>query len=62
MSDSCDINLDFDFSFLKIEQILTELQELEDQHAVNHETSKLFHFGYYMGVHMRVESCIDTLN
>ena len=43
-----DPNLDFDISFLKIRQILTELQELEDQDAVNHETSELFHFGRYM--------------
>ena len=38
----------FDILLLKIEQILTELQELEDQNAVNHETSDLFHSGCYM--------------
>ena len=42
--------LDFDISFLNNRQILTELQELEDQSAVSHETSELFHFGCYMGV------------
>ena len=29
-------------SFLKIGQILTNLQELEDQDAVNHEISEFF--------------------
>ena len=42
--------------------MLTELQELEEQNAVNHETSVLFHFGCYMGVQMRVESFIHMLN
>ena len=41
-SDRWEINLDFDISLLKIGQILTELQELKDQNAVNHETSELF--------------------
>ena len=48
VSDWCEINLDFDMPLLKIEQILTELQELEDQNAVNHETNDLFHSGCYM--------------
>ena len=42
VSDWCDINLNFDISLLKIGQILTELQELDDQNAVNHETNELF--------------------
>ena len=62
VSDRCDINLDVDISFLKIGQILTELQELEDENAVNHKTSELFHFGCYMGVHVSVESFIHMLN
>ena len=62
VSDSCAVNLDFDITFLKIGQILRELQKLEDQNAVNHETSELFHFGCYMDVHKRVESFIHMLN
>ena len=54
VSDRCDINLDFHISFLKIRQILTELQELEVQNGVNHEISELFHLGCYMGVHVHV--------
>ena len=50
VSDRCDINVVLDISFLKIGQILTELQESEDQNAVNHETNALFNFGSYMGV------------
>ena len=30
--------------------MITELQELEDQNAVSHDTGELFHFGCYMGV------------
>ena len=56
--DRCDINLDFNISFLKIGQILTELHELEDQNAVNNETSELFCFGCYVGLHVRTESFI----
>ena len=44
VSDKCDINLYFDISFLKIGQISTEVQELEDQNAVSHENSELFIF------------------
>ena len=62
VSDSRDISLDFDISFLTIGQILTELRELEDQNAVNHETSELFHFGCYIGIHKRVDSCFHMLN
>ena len=40
VSDRCGIKLDFDISFLKIGQMLTELRELEDQNVVNHETSE----------------------
>ena len=56
------MNLDFDISFLKIRQIITELQKLEDQNAVNHETSELFQFGFHMGVHVLVECFIHMLN
>ena len=51
-------------SLLKIGQILTELPELEDQNAVNHETSFILiaTLVCYMGVHMRVESFIHMLN
>ena len=52
VSDRCDMTLVFDISFLKIGQILTDLQELEDQNAINYETSELFHFGSYMGVQL----------
>ena len=38
VSDRCGINLDFDISYLKMGKILKELQELEGQNAVNHET------------------------
>ena len=62
MSDMCEINLDFDVPFLKIRLILTESQGLEDQNAVNHETSEFFRFGCYMGVHLRVESFLHMLN
>ena len=54
----CDINLDFDISFLKTRHILTDLQELEDQNVVNHETSELFCFGCYMDVNEYIESFI----
>ena len=53
--DKLDINLDFVTSFLKIGQILTELQELENQNAVKYETSELFHFYCYFGVHVRIQ-------
>ena len=41
-----------------------QLQELEDQNAVNHETSELSHFDCYMDVQLRVrvESFIDILS
>ena len=59
----CDIKPDFDVSFLKIAQILTESQELEDQNdAVNHDTNELFHFGCYLDVYVCVESVIHMLN
>ena len=62
VSDKCDINLDFDTSVLKIRQILTELQELQTQNAVNHETNELYHFGSYVAVHVGVESIIYMLH
>ena len=62
VSDKCDIKLHLDISVLKIRQILTELQELEDQNAVNHETSELCQFGCYLGVHVRMENFSHTLN
>ena len=34
--------LDFDISFLKIGKKLTELRELEDKNAVNHEIKEIF--------------------
>ena len=34
--------LNFDITFLKVGQKLTELRELEDKHAVNHETREIF--------------------
>ena len=40
--DRLDPNLGFDISVLKIGQKLTELRELEDKNAVNHETREIF--------------------
>ena len=58
----CDVNLDFDISFLKIRQILRELLESEDQNVVNNDNSELFHLSCYLGVHVCVESFIHMLN
>ena len=35
-------DLDFDISFLKIRQKLTELRQLEDKNAVDHKTKEIF--------------------
>ena len=35
-------NLDFDISFLEIGRKVTELRELEDKHAANHEPGGIF--------------------
>ena len=61
VSDRCDKNLDLDILFLKIEQISTEVKDLEDQNAVSYETSELFHFSCYMSEHVRVEGFIHML-
>ena len=34
--------LDFDISFLKIRQKLTELRQLEDKNAADHKTREIF--------------------